>query len=94
MHKKAMTVVATLALFLAVPELHATETDAPRADVVEARTAGADAPAAGELRLTTIDVQQRAIADDAAAAQFASRGSFWWIVGAIVVGGLILAILL
>jgi hypothetical protein len=53
-----------------------------------------EAPAAAELRLDAVRVEQKQMADEADAAQWPRRGSFWWLVGVIVVAGVILAVLL
>lgn len=53
-----------------------------------------DAPAAPEVRLQSVQVEERVAADEADAAQWPRRGSFWWLVGVIVVAGVILAVLL
>jgi hypothetical protein len=47
-----------------------------------------------ELVLTPVVVEERAATDDGVAQDMPQRGSFWWIVGAIVVAGVILAVLL
>ena len=52
-------------------------------------------PGAGaDMHLTKINVEERAAPADAAAAQLGPRGSFWWVVGVIVVAGVILAVIL
>ena len=93
MKKFALSFVA-LALFVGAPALSAT--DAEVAEVVPriAVQSAVEAPATTELRLSEIQLEQRAVAEDASAAQVAQRGSFWWLVGAIVIGGVILAVLL
>lgn len=52
------------------------------------------APPAPEMRLEAVQVEERAAPDEAEAAQWPQRGSFWWLVGVIVVAGVILALLL
>ena len=95
-----MRAVLALALLLFVaPALSATETDpAPRADVVatvEAAVTDA-APEAPAPILEKVDVERRATSDqpEAAVQDMPSRGSFWWLVGVIVVAGVLLAVLL
>lgn len=82
--------LATAALLVCAPAAHATEAD-PVTDIVDVRLA--EPPAAGELRLTEVQLRSEALSDDAMAAQ-PSRGSFWWYVGVIVVAGVILAVVL
>ena len=55
----------------------------------------ADAPAQPEMILTEMKVAERAVSSDAAVAQdMPQRGSFWWLVGVIVVAGVILYLVL
>lgn len=91
-----------LALILSAPALSATTASPaealaePSAELAPTTVVEA-APEADEaaMHLDRIEVEQRsAVTDDAAATQFAQRGSFWWIVGVIVVAGVILAVLL
>lgn len=84
------------ALLLTAPVLGATETRPAEVAVPEARISVVEkaAPQAAALQLTKVQVEKRATADDAAAAQLGPRGSFWWIVGVIVVAGVILAVVL
>lgn len=83
-----------LILFLAAPRLSATEAaDEALAPAVSATAVVDQAPTA-ELHLTEVQIRDSRAAEDAAIAQFPARGSFWWVVGAIVVGGVILAVLL
>lgn len=91
--------IVTLALLLlAVPSAYANELDeAVTAEPTPAvqPTLVDEAPAEPEMHLETIQVeelQQSEATEDSA--QWPERGSFWWIVGAIVVGGVILALLL
>lgn len=49
---------------------------------------------APELVLAPVVVEERASDTDEIAQDMPQRGSFWWIVGAIVVAGVILAVLL
>ena len=66
-----------------------------RASVVQT---GADsvAPAQPEVQLREVEIPSReaAAADAPATQDMPSRGSFWWLVGVIVVAGVILAVLL
>jgi hypothetical protein len=50
--------------------------------------------AEARVQLKEISLEKRAAPDDAAVAQLPQRGSFWWLVGVIVVAGVILAVLL
>jgi hypothetical protein len=74
------------------------ETTQPEARPSEPPTAGTvlaqEEPIAPELRLDRVHVEESRVADDAEAAQWPQRGSFWWLVGVIVVAGVILAVLL
>lgn len=53
-----------------------------------------EAPVAPRLHLEPVRVEEHAAEADAAQIQTPARGSFWWMVGVIVVAGLILAILI
>ena len=59
-----------------------------------ARTAGA-APAAPSMVVTQVKIPsyEAALAEALAAQDMPRRGSFWWLVGVIVVAGVILAVL-
>jgi hypothetical protein len=89
-------VLSFLLLFLAVPAASASETKPAEAAVPEVvPRVTADAPADAGLQLTKVQLEERAPAEDAAVAQdMPARGSFWWVVGAIVVAGVILAVVL
>ena len=54
------------------------------------------APAAPQMLLTEVPLPSReaATADALATQDMPARGSFWWLVGAIVVAGLILVVIL
>lgn len=52
------------------------------------------APQAPEMQLAPIVIEKRAPVEDSAVQEMPARGSFWWIVGAIVVAGIILAVVL
>lgn len=90
--------VALLMVLVLAPAARA---DAPgavpvvRAEVVES-AARADAPAAPEMKLEQLTVAERRAEEGAAAdaQDMPRRGSFWWMVGVIVVAGIILALLL
>jgi hypothetical protein len=94
MRRIALT-FAALFVFAGVPVLSAAEADDVLAiPQVSAQIVGVDATAPAQLQLSEIQIESRAVSDDAAAAQVAQRGSFWWLVGAIVIAGVALAILL
>jgi hypothetical protein len=85
------------ALLLAASTLSATETKPAKEAVPEARLAVEEEkapPVAPELKLAKVDVKETAPATESAPAQLGERGSFWWIVGVIVVAGVILAVVL
>jgi hypothetical protein len=66
----------------------------PAMAAAEAPVVVQEAPAAPELRLDPVQVERSTAADEAEAAQWPQRGSFWWLVGVIVVAGVLLALLL
>ncbi|MEX2572555.1 MAG: hypothetical protein WD737_14740 [Gemmatimonadota bacterium] len=85
-----------IALFVSAPALGATANDPPAVEREVVPTVAAEplpgpAPA---MNLTEIQIEERAGMAEAEVAQLPARGSFWWIVGAIVVGGVILSVLL
>ena len=84
------------ALLLAASPLAATETKPAVEAVPEARVAIEEKaePAAPELDLEKVEARETAPSETAAPAQLGERGSFWWIVGVIVVAGVILAVVL
>ena len=101
---RSLLKLALVALVFATP-LHAAEAEPdvtaaenPEAPVAEPTPVAAPeldaAPVAPELRLDPVQVEQRVVADEAEAAQWPPRGSFWWLVGVIVVAGVLLAVLL
>lgn len=93
MRMSVLAAAVVLLFGLGAPQLSATEVDRPAAPA-ELATPTVDGPeAVGELNLTKVQVEERANADDAALVQPA-RGSFWWLVGVIVVAGVILAVVL
>ncbi len=84
-------------LFIALPALAAAEPGVgsePVPSVVA--TPGIDAPAApaAAMQLEEVRIEGRSAKDVSAAAQLGPRGGFWWMVGVIVVAGVILAIVL
>ena len=86
--------LALLVLFLTAPALRASE-DLPVEYQSEIVPSAEVEPGAGaDMHLTKINVEERAAPADAAAAQLGPRGSFWWVVGVIVVAGVILAVIL
>ena len=74
------------------PAEEATALELERPAVVPA--VASEAPQAPEVRLQTIEVEERVAADEAEAAQWPQRGSFWWLVAVVVVAGVILALVL
>jgi hypothetical protein len=91
MRKLTLSVVVAFVALFGVPAVAAAEVEVREARVIESVAPATSAPVAGELTLIKVQVEERASADEAAA-QFAQRGSFWWIVGVIVVAGVILAL--
>jgi hypothetical protein len=86
-----------LASFLTAPALSATEvkpSDVSVPEVVPSVATKAEPSPRSELQVTRVAVEERAPAREANAAQFPARGSFWWLVGVIVVAGVILAVVL
>ena len=87
-----------LALSLLVaPVASAAEPNVPEEAPVPAATVDVptEQPEAAPMHLQEIRVEERTHAAPAAdAAQMPARGSFWWLVGVIVVAGVILAVLL
>ncbi|MQA90600.1 MAG: hypothetical protein GEU90_10245 [Gemmatimonas sp.] len=92
------TVLSFLAIFLLLgpPEVRANETPPgepePKGDVPIVSDPAVPVP--GELRLTKVQVEERNPTSDRTADRWPERGSFLWVVGAIVVAGVILAVLL
>jgi hypothetical protein len=84
-----------LALAVAAP-LSGTEKDPAAPDPLPAVIAEptAERPPVPAMNLQEIQVEERPAAPDAEVAQVPARGSFWWLVGVIVVAGVILAVLL
>jgi len=85
-----------LALVLVAPNLSATESEAANEyvpNVVQAQAVDSDVAAESSLNLSRMVTHESAGADDAAVAQLGDRGGFWWVVGVIVVAGVILAVI-
>ena len=95
-----MRVPFALALLLtAAPALHATETDPPPTDepaVVQPAVVEVEAPAADLEIAPAVELERAAAEQPSAEAvqDMPQRGSFLWVVGAIVVAGIILALVL
>lgn len=95
-----MRIVLTLLLLLLVAlPAGAVEVPPPAEDAVTATAAAPalapapDAAPAPDLRLDRVEARQAA--DQPAAVQdMPARGSFWWLVGVIVIAGIILAVVL
>ena len=83
-------------LLLSAPALSATETKPAEVAAPEARMSVVEkaAPEAATLKVAEVKAEKRAASDSAPAAQLGPRGGFWWIVGVIVVAGVILAVIL
>lgn len=88
--------LSLLALLLTAPALSATEkAPAPIApEFVPSVVADAAPSVLADMHLTEVAIEERSAASDAAAAQLGPRGGFWWLVGVVVVAGVILAVLL
>lgn len=90
--------VIALALLLATAPIAAASEDPedrpPRDDQKVQPAITADVPRAPEMRLAPVVIQERVPVEDSAVQEMPARGSFWWIVGAIVVAGVILAVIL
>ena len=86
-----------LALLLTAAPLSATEKKPAEPyvpNVVQSEVAKPAPSPEASMHLSEIEVGERPAARDAAPAQLGPRGSFWWVVGVIVVAGVILAVLL
>lgn len=85
-----------LFVLLAAPALSATEADPVETvpEVVPTVVAEADVDTRPSMHLEEITIEERPATSDAAAAQLGPRGGFWWIVGVIVVAGIILTVIL
>ena len=91
--------LALAMLVLAAPVAWAAEPAVEVVAAVEAVEAGVtvDAPAAPEMALDPVsvpEVRSERVAVDGATQDMPQRGSFWWLVGAIVIAGVILALVL
>lgn len=93
-----MRLALTLALSLLVAPAARADTDEPaRAPEPRAEVVAPAAPAAPEMKLEEVEVsavRKSAPAEGAAVEQLPARGSFWWLVGVVVVAGVILAVVL
>jgi hypothetical protein len=80
---------------LAVPAAARADDPAPAPPPAPAVVQPVEAPTvpASEMKLKEVRVQADRHADDAVV-QGPARGSFWWLVGVIVVAGVILAVVL
>ncbi len=90
-------ILPLFALLLSAPALGATEsdpTDARAPEVVPSAVVEAAPEAEATMQLAEVSLEERTASEDASAAQLPQRGSFWWLVGVIVVAGVILAVLL
>jgi hypothetical protein len=92
--RKTVLSLAVFSLFLCTSAVVAAAESAEVVPAITASVSGAEAPVTSQLQLNEIQLEQRTAAGPAAEAQVAQRGSFWWLVGAIVIGGIILAVLL
>lgn len=89
-------VIALVLVLFAAPIAGATEKEDTRPEDRDRAepTVVTQATEAPELILTPVVVEERAAPDDGIVQDMPQRGSFWWVVGAIVVAGVILAVLL
>lgn len=89
-------VIALVLVMIAAPIAGATEKDDARPESPERvePALAEQATETPELILTPVVVEERAAPDEAVVQDMPQRGSFWWVVGAIVVAGVILAVLL
>lgn len=90
-------VIAFALVLLTAPIAAATETDddkARDAEKVQPSVTQVATDTEADMQLAPIVVEDRAPAEEAAVQEMPRRGSFWWIVGAIVVAGIILAVIL
>ena len=89
--------LALLLLLLAVPAARADEGKAEDPEVkASVAVVAEEAPDAPDLKLEEVKVPEARPAESAAAdtQEMPRRGSFWWLVGVIVVAGIILAVVL
>jgi hypothetical protein len=87
-------IISLLAVLLAAPMLSATETHAPVEVLPQVVPAAPAAEVRAEMHLDVVEVRTSAATEDAEATQLGPRGGFWWMVGVIVVAGVILAVIL
>ncbi len=91
------SVLCLFALLLTSASLSATEvlpTDGYVPTVIQAPAVESPLKADAPLNLSKVTVRESAAASDGVPAQLGPSGSFWWLVGVIVVSGVILAIIL
>jgi hypothetical protein len=91
-------VIALVLLLIAAPHARA-EGPVPEKEVrptIAQTVTEADAPALPQLLLSEVELPAYSAAVDAPVTtqEMPRRGSFWWLVGVIVVAGVILAVLL
>lgn len=89
--------LALLALSLTGTALSATEPPFSEdlvPEVVPTAVVETEDAADASMHLNTIEVEERGTPAESAATQLGPRGSFWWLVGVVVVAGVILAVVL
>lgn len=90
-------VLSLVVLFVSATALAATEPEAVESEtpeVVPSVVAGSAPAPDAAMHLAEVAVEERAAPEGAEAAQLGPRGGFWWLVGVVVVAGVILAVLL
>jgi hypothetical protein len=92
------SIICLLAIALTSLPLSATEdpVEGYVPEVVTTKSAEPSPPPSAEasLNLSKVVVEKRAAPATDAAAQLGERGGFWWLVGVVVVAGVILAVIL
>lgn len=88
----SMLLVLLSASALSASEGEPTEEVVPR--IVESAAEAAAPEQAPELNLEEVVIHESEAPEDAPVAQLGPRGSFWWLVGVVVVAGVILALVL
>ena len=95
------SVLALVLILLAAPVATArAENDPPEKEpraAIAQTVVESEAPEQPEIQLAEVELpshEESAPADAPATQDMPSRGSFWWLVGVIVVAGVILAVLL
>lgn len=89
--------LAVLTLFLTTAPLSATEeppTEELQPPVVPSVVVETEPTPGPGMHLVEVNLEERAAPADDAIAQLGPRGGFWWVVGVIVVAGVILALIL